>query len=60
MRGACSGIHLYFLSIPRILSDFINLTQVHNFTVSAQDTFAFRRLSLFTVSFFTGILQVLN
>ena len=25
----------------RILSDFINLTQVHNFTVSAQDIFYF-------------------
>ena len=41
-----------------ILSDFINLTQVHNFTVSAQDIFTFRRLSVFTVSF-TRILQVL-
>ena len=41
-----------------VLSDFINLTQVHNFTVSAQDSFTFRRLSVFTVSF-TGILQVL-
>ena len=41
-----------------ILSEFINLTQVHNFTVSAQDIFTFRRLSVFTVSF-TGILQVL-
>ena len=41
-----------------LLSDFINLTQVHNFTVSAQDIFAFRRLSVFTVSF-TGILQLL-
>ena len=41
-----------------ILSDFINLTQVHNFTVSAQDIFNFRRLSVFTVSF-TGILQLL-
>ena len=41
-----------------ILSDFINLTQVHNFTVSAQDIFTFRRLSVFTVSF-TGILQLL-
>ena len=40
----------------RLLSDFINLTQVHNFTVSAQDIFTFRRLSVFTVSF-TGILQ---
>ena len=39
-----------------VLSDFINLTQVHNFTVSAQDIFTFRRLSVFTVSF-TGILQ---
>ena len=26
-----------------VLSDFINLTQVHNFTVSAQDIFTFRR-----------------
>ena len=41
-----------------ILSDFINLTQVHNFTVIAQDSFTFRRHSVFTVSF-TGILQVL-
>ena len=41
-----------------LLSDFINLTQVHNFTVSAQDIFTFRRLSVFTVSF-TGILQLL-
>ena len=41
-----------------LLSDFINLTHVHNFTVSAQDIFAFRRLSVFTVSF-TRILQVL-
>ena len=39
-----------------VLSDFINLTQVHNFTVSAQDIFTFRRLSVFTVSF-TGILH---
>ena len=41
-----------------LLSDFINLTQMHNFKVSAQDIFTFRRLSVFTVSF-TGILQVL-
>ena len=41
-----------------LLSDFINLTQVHNFTVSAQDNFTFRQLSVFTVSF-TGILEVL-
>ena len=40
-----------------LLSDFINLTQVHNFTVSAQYIFTFRRLSVFTVSF-TRILQV--
>ena len=42
----------------KVLSDFINLTQVHNFTVSGQDIFTFRRLSIFTVSF-TRILQVL-
>ena len=41
-----------------LLSDFINLTQVHNFTVSAQDIFTFSRLSVFTVSF-TGISQLL-
>ena len=46
------------VDIAIILSDFINLTHVHNFTVSAQDIFAFRRLSVFTVSF-TRILQVL-
>ena len=40
-----------------VLSDFINLTQVHNFTVSAQDIFTFRRLSVFTASI-TGISQV--
>ena len=40
-----------------LLSDFINLTQVHNFMVSAQDIFTLRRLSVFTVSF-TRILQV--
>ena len=40
----------------QVLFDFINLTQVHNFTVSAQDIFTFRRLSVFTVSF-TGILH---
>ena len=44
--------------VNNILSHFINLTQVHNFTVSAQDIFAFRILSVFTVSF-TGIFQVL-
>ena len=46
------------MTLARLLSDFINLTQVHNFTVSAQDSFTFRRLSVFTVSF-TGILQLL-
>ena len=40
-----------------LLFDFINLTQVHSFTVSARDVTIFRRLSVFTVSF-TGILQV--
>ena len=51
-RGSCYPIfHL-------VLSDFINLTQVHNFKVSAQDIFTFRRLSVFTVSL-TRILQVL-
>ena len=47
-----------FLIECKLLSDFINLTQVHNFTVSAQDIFTFRRLSVFTVSF-TGISQLL-
>ena len=41
-----------------VLSDFINLTQVHNFTVSAQDIFTSGRLSVFTISF-SGILQLL-
>ena len=45
------------LSTMVLLFDFINLTQVHNFTVSAQYIFTFRRLSVFTASF-TGILQV--
>ena len=49
------SIHAGFV---KLLFDFINLTQVHNFTVSAQDIFTFRRLSVFTVSL-TGILQVL-
>ena len=44
--------------VYKILSDLINLTQVHTFTASAQDIFTFRRLLVFTVSF-TGILQVL-
>ena len=41
-------LHCIMSSI--LLSDFINLTQVHNFTVSAQDSFTFRRLSIFTVN----------
>ena len=49
---------LFHLFHMRLLSDFINLTQVHNFTVSAHDIFTFRRLSVFTVSV-TGILQLL-
>ena len=47
-----------FYSYIVLLFNFINLTQVHNFTVSAQDIFTFRQLSVLTVSF-TGILQVL-
>ena len=35
-----------------VLSDFINLTQVHNFMVSAQDIFTFRRLSVFNCKFY--------
>ena len=54
------SLSMSVLSLPRpyLLSDFINLTQVHNFTVSAQDIITFRRLTVFTVSF-TGILQLL-
>ena len=44
----------YKIEILLVLFNFINLTQVHNFTVSAQGIFTFRRLSVFTVSF-TGI-----
>ena len=43
-----------------LLSDFINLTQVHNFTVSAQDIFTFRRLSVFTVIFARILLVVIQ
>ena len=50
-------MYIYNLITPIILSDFINLTQVHNFTDSAQDIFTFRRLSVFAVSI-TRILQV--
>ena len=46
------------IHLELVLFDFINLTQVHNLTVSAQDIFTFHRLSVFTVSFI-GILQVL-
>ena len=46
-----------FSAFKFLLSDFINLTQVHNFTVSAQGIFSFHRPSVFTVSF-TRILQV--
>ena len=35
------------VSKPFVLFDFINLTQVHNFTVSAQDIFTFRRLGIY-------------
>ena len=49
---------LLFNVVIWLLSDFISLTQVHNFTVSAQDIFTFRRLSVFIVSL-TRILQVL-
>ena len=56
-------IHLFVLHLypftRAVLSDFINLTQVHNFTVSAQDIFTFRCISVSIVSF-TGILQVLT
>ena len=50
--------HTLIFSLKMVLSDFIDLTQVHNFTVSAQDILSFRRLSVFTVSF-ARILQVL-
>ena len=43
--------------VCELLSDFINLTQVHNITVSAQDIFTFRGLSVFIVSF-TGICAI--
>ena len=36
----------YVSPVILVLSDFINLTQVHNFTVSAQYHFTFRRLSV--------------
>ena len=56
-------IHLFVLHLypftRAVLYDFINLTQVHNFTVSAQDIFTFRCISVSIVSF-TGILQVLT
>ena len=51
-------VHITTHVHQQLLSDFINLTQVHNYTVSAQDIFTFRRLSVFIVSF-SGILQLL-
>ena len=39
-----------------LLFDFINRTLVHNFTVSAQDIFTFRRPSVFAV--FVGIIHL--
>ena len=44
------GCQTLYNSTLFVLSNFINLTQVHNFTDSAQDIFTFRRLSVFTVS----------
>ena len=66
IKWSHAGIRYFLINIDLylserncvVLSDFVNLTQVHNFTVSAQDIFTFRRLSVFTVSF-TGILQVI-
>ena len=57
----CHLIHnyCYYTTLVFVFYDFITLTQVHNFTVSAQDIHTFRRLSVFTLSF-TGILQLLN
>ena len=34
------------------MSDFVILTQVHNFTVSAHNSFTFRRHSVFTVKIY--------
>ena len=42
---------IYIIVPVKIFYDFTNLTQVHNFTVNAQDIFTFGRLSSFTVSF---------
>ena len=41
-----------------VFYDLINLTQVHNFTVYAQDIFTLAQLPLFTISF-TEIQQLL-
>ena len=38
----------------KLFYDFIYLTQVHTFTVNAQDIFTFGRIPLFSLSF-TGI-----
>ena len=53
----CDGMVSVTSASRYLLFNFINLTQVHNFTVSAQGIFTVRRLSVFTVRF-TGILQV--
>ena len=52
----CAPLFLH-IEVLLVLFDFVNLTQVHNFMVSAQDSFILRRVSVFTVSF-TGILQL--
>ena len=58
MGSNSSTFKVTTVKVNYVLSDFIDLTQVHNFTVSAQDIYTFRRLSVFTVSF-TGILRLL-
>ena len=52
----CAGWSMLLLFANLVLFHFINLTQVHNFLVSAQDNITFRRLSVFIVRF-TGFLQ---
>ena len=46
---------LFLYTQSKVLFDFINLTQVHNFTVSAQDIFTFHWPSVFTVHIFLCI-----
>ena len=41
----------YIVFAFSVLSDFINLTQVHNYTVSALDIISFRRISIDYVRF---------